>query len=114
MTLTEKLTLIHDGSEDAESYQVQARYSAGISRLGFQGCASWTDCRDADAASFAGRDGDHGRGSIFDIRLADANGVVIGREACALGKDVAVRPSAILNAIFPSSAPATPLGMTPR
>lgn len=70
MTLTEKLTLIHDGLEDAKSYQVQARYIAGISRLGFQGCASRTDCRDAEAASFAGRDGDHGRGCIFDIRLA--------------------------------------------
>jgi beta-glucosidase len=37
MTLSEKLTLMHDGREDPRHYQGQAGYIRGVPRLGIPG-----------------------------------------------------------------------------
>jgi beta-glucosidase len=93
MTLAEKLTLIHDAREDPSSYQGQAGYVGGISRLGIPGLR-FADgppgvlTRHPSQAETATM----GVAATFDLKLAQQNGVVIGREARALGIDVALQP----------------------
>ena len=93
MTLAEKLTLIHDGREDPATYQGQAGYIAGVPRLGIPGLRLADGppgvlTRHPSQAETATM----GVAATFDIRLAEQNGVVIGREAHALGIDVALQP----------------------
>lgn len=93
MTLKEKLTLIHDSQEDPATYQGQAGYIAGIPRLGVPGLRMADGPpgvltrrpSPAEAATMA-------VAATFDVDLARLNGVVIGREARALGIDVALQP----------------------
>jgi beta-glucosidase len=93
MTLSEKLTLIHDGPEDPKQYQGQAGYVGGVPRLGIPGLrfadgppGVLTRHRaQAEAATMA-------LAATFDVHLAHQNGVVIGREARALGIDVSLQP----------------------
>jgi beta-glucosidase len=93
MTLAEKLTLIHGTQEDPKSYQGQAGYLAGIPRLGIPGL------RFADGPPGVltrhpaqALTATMGVAATFSRQLAQANGVVIGREARALGIDVSLQP----------------------
>ncbi|HKD48142.1 MAG TPA: glycoside hydrolase family 3 N-terminal domain-containing protein, partial [Rhizomicrobium sp.] len=93
MTLQEKLTLIHDSREDPHDYQGQAGYIAGVPRLGIPGLrladgppgVLTRHPSQAESATM-------GVAATFDVSLAEQNGVVIGREARALGIDVALQP----------------------
>jgi beta-glucosidase len=94
MTLAEKLTLIHDGREDPASYQGQAGYVAGVPRLGIPGLRLADGppgvlTRQPSQAETATM----GVAATFDVQLAQQNGVVIGREARALGIDVSLQPA---------------------
>jgi beta-glucosidase len=93
MTLAEKLTLIHDSRENPRSYQGQAGYIAGVPRLGIPGLRLADGppgvlTRHPSQAETATM----GVAATFDTRLAEQSGVVIGREAHALGIDVALQP----------------------
>jgi beta-glucosidase len=93
MTLSEKRSLIHDSQEDPATYQGQAGYIAGIPRLGIPGLrladgppgVLTRHPSEAETATL-------GLAATFDIKLAEENGVVIGREAHALGVNVALQP----------------------
>ena len=93
LTLAEKLTLIHDEREDPSEYQGQAGYVAGIPRLGIPGLR-FADgppgvlTRHPSQAETATM----GVAATFDVDLAQQNGVVVGREARALGIDVSLQP----------------------
>jgi beta-glucosidase len=93
MTLAEKLRLIHDGREDPKEYQGQAGYVEGIPRLGIPGLR-FADgppgvlTRHPSQAETATM----GVAATFDVKLAEQNGVVIGREDRALGIDVSLQP----------------------
>jgi beta-glucosidase len=93
MTLAEKLTLIHGTSEDPKVYQGQAGYLAGIPRLGIPGL------RFADGPPGVlvrhpsqGETATMGVAATFDIKIAEENGLVIGREAKSLGIDIPLQP----------------------
>lgn len=93
MTLEEKLTLIHGTQEDPKVYQGQAGYLAGVPRLGIPGL------RFADGPPGVltrhpsqGETATMGVAATFSIKDAEDNGIVIGREARALGIDVALQP----------------------
>jgi beta-glucosidase len=93
MTLQEKLTLIHGTHEDPAVYQGQAGYLAGIPRLGIPGL------RFADGPPGVltrhpsqGETATMGVAATFSTKTAEENGLVIGREARALGIDVALQP----------------------
>jgi beta-glucosidase len=93
MTLAEKLNLIHDGREDPESYQGQAGFIAGVPRLGVPGLR----LADGPPGVLTRRPSQAetatmGVAATFDVRFARRNGEVIGREARALGVDVALQP----------------------
>jgi len=93
MTLNEKLTLIHGTHEDPAVYQGQAGYLAGIPRLGIPGLR-FADgppgvlTRHPSSAETATM----GVAATFSVKTAEQNGAVIGREARALGIDVALQP----------------------
>src|ERR1019366_9244007 len=93
MTLEEKLKLIHGTQEDPAVYQGQAGYLAGIPRLHIPGL------RFADGPPGVltrhpsqGETATMGVAATFSIKDAEDNGLVIGREARALGIDVALQP----------------------
>jgi beta-glucosidase len=93
MTREEKLTLIHGTHEDPAVYQGQAGYSAGIPRLGIPGL------RFADGPPGVltrhpsqGETATMGVAATFSRKLAEENGLVIGREDRALGIDVSLQP----------------------
>jgi beta-glucosidase len=93
MTLAEKLTLIHGTHEDPKVYQGQAGFLAGIPRLGIPGL------RFADGPPGVltrhpsqGETATMGVAATFSVKDAEDNGIVIGREARALGIDVALQP----------------------
>ena len=93
MTLEEKLTLIHGTHEDPDVYQGQAGYLGGVPRLGIPGL------RFADGPpGVLTRHPSHaetatmGVAATFSTKTAEQNGLVIGREARALGIDVALQP----------------------
>lgn len=93
MTLAKKLTLIHDGPEDPATYQGQAGYIGGVPRLNVPGLRMADGppgvlTRHPSQAETATM----GVAATFDVALARENGVVIGREARALGIDVALQP----------------------
>jgi beta-glucosidase len=93
MTLEEKVTLIHGAPEGAKDYQGQAGYLAGIPRLGIPGLR-FADgppgvlTRHPSQAETATM----GVAATFSVKRAEENGLVIGREARALGIDVALQP----------------------
>jgi len=93
MTLAEKLTLIHGTHEDPKVYQGQAGYLAGVPRLGIPGLR-FADgppgvlTRHPSSAETATM----GVAATFSLKDAEDNGLVIGREARALGIDVALQP----------------------
>ena len=93
MTLEEKTTLIHGTSEDPAVYQGQAGFLAGIPRLNIPGLR-FADgppgvlTRHRSQAETATM----GVAATFSVKDAQANGLVIGREARALGIDVCLQP----------------------
>jgi len=93
MTLNEKLTLIHGTHEDPAAYQGQAGYLGGVPRFGTPGL------RFADGPPglltrhpSQGETATMGVAATFSIKDAEDNGLVIGREARALGIDVSLQP----------------------
>lgn len=93
MTLEEKIDLIRGGVEDPSVYQGQAGYLPGVPRLhvpslrfadGPPGLLTRVPGQ-AETATM-------GVAATFSLKDAEANGVVIGREARALGIDVALQP----------------------
>jgi beta-glucosidase len=93
MTVQEKIALVHGATERASSYQGQAGYLPGVARLGI--------------ASLRLADGPPGvltrevstalpstmaLAATFSRKDAQANGVVIGRDARALGIDLVLEP----------------------
>lgn len=93
MILDEKLALIHGTQEDPKTYQGQAGYLGGILRLGIPGL------RFADGPPGAltrhpaqALTATMGVAATFSRTIAEANGVVIGREDRALGIDVSLQP----------------------
>jgi beta-glucosidase len=93
MTLAEKLMLIHDAREDPRVYQGQAGYVSGVMRLGIPGLRLADGppgvlTRQRSQAETATM----GVAASFDVKLAQLNGMVIGREARALGIDVSLQP----------------------
>jgi len=93
MTLKEKLTLIHGTHEDPAVYQGQAGYLGGIPRLGIPGMR-FADgppgvlVRHPSEAETATM----GVAATFSTKMAEENGLVIGREDRALGIDVSLQP----------------------
>ena len=93
MTLEEKLKLIHGTQEDPQVYQGQAGYLGGIPRLGIPGMR-FADgppgvlTRHPSQAETATM----GVAATFSRKIAEANGLVIGREDRALGIDVSLQP----------------------
>jgi beta-glucosidase len=93
MTFAEQLDLIHDAREAASEYRGQAGYLVGVPRLGIPGLRLADGppgvlTRDPSQAETATM----GVAATFDVALAAQNGVVIGREARALGIDVSLQP----------------------
>jgi beta-glucosidase len=93
MTFEEKLTLIHGTREPDAVYQAQAGYLAGIPRLGIPGL------RFADGPPgvltrhpSVGETATMGVAATFSRKMAEENGLVIGREDRALGIDVSLQP----------------------
>ena len=93
MTLAEKLTLLEGAQEAASTNQFTAGYLPGIPRLGIP------SLRLADGPPgvasrrpSTGMTGTMGVAATFSQRDAYANGVVIGRDARALGVDVVLEP----------------------
>jgi beta-glucosidase len=93
MTLQEKIRLIDGTQEDPSVYQGQAGYILGVPRLHVPGL------RFADGPpGVLTRHPSHaetatmGVAATFDRKIAEENGVVIGREDRSLGIDVALQP----------------------
>jgi beta-glucosidase len=93
MTLDEKLTLLEGAQEAASTNQFTAGYLPGIPRLGIP------SMRLADGPPgvatrqpSVGMTGTMGVAATFSQRDAYENGVVIGRDARALGVDVVLEP----------------------
>jgi beta-glucosidase len=93
MTLDEKMDLIRGGLEDPSVYQAQAGYLPGVPRLhipslrmadGPPGLLTKVAAQ-AETATM-------GVAATFSAKDAEANGVVIGREARSLGIDVVLQP----------------------
>ena len=93
MTVEEKMDLIRGGVEDPAKGQGQAGYLPGVPRLGvpslrFADGPPGVLTRTAGHAETATM----GVAATFSAKDAEANGAVIGREARALGIDVALQP----------------------
>src|SRR5277367_6354150 len=93
LTLEEKMDLIRGAVEDPSVYQGQAGYIAGVPRLhipslrfadGPPGVLTRVPAQ-AETATM-------GVAATFSTKDAEANGVVIGREARSLGIDVVLQP----------------------
>ena len=93
LTLEEKMNLIRGGIEDPSVYQGQAGYLPGVPRLhipslrfadGPPGLLTRVPAQ-AETATM-------GVAATFSMKDAEANGVVIGREARSLGIDVVLQP----------------------
>ena len=93
MTLDEKLTLLSGTDEDPATKQYQAGYLPGIPRLGIPSLRL-ADGPPGVATSqlSTGMTQTMGVAATFDPGTARANGVVIGRDARALGQDVVLEP----------------------
>ena len=93
MTLQEKLALIHGTHEDPTVNQGQAGYLAGVPRLGIPGLrladgppgVLTRHPAQAETATM-------GVAATFSRKTAEENGLLIGRQARALGIDVSLQP----------------------
>ena len=93
MTLGEKLTLVEGAQEAASTNQYEAGYLPGIPRLGIPSLRlSDGPPGVATRQPSTGMTGTMGVAATFSQRDAYLNGVVIGRDARALGVDVVLEP----------------------
>jgi beta-glucosidase len=93
MTLDEKLTLLEGAQETAATNQYQAGYLPGIPRLGIPSLRlSDGPPGVATRQPSTGMTATMGVAATFSQRDAWRNGVVIGRDARALGQDVVLEP----------------------
>ena len=93
MTLDEKLTLLQGSQEAASTNQYEAGYLPGIPRLGIPSLRlSDGPPGVATREPSTGMTGTMGVAATFSQRDAYDNGVVIGRDARALGVDVVLEP----------------------
>ena len=93
MTLDEKLTLLQGSQEAASTNQYEAGYLPGIPRLGIPSLRlSDGPPGVATRQPSVGMTSTTGVAATFSQRDADENGVVIGRDARALGVDVVLEP----------------------
>ena len=93
MSLDEKLTLLQGSQEAASTNQYEAGYLPGIPRLGIPSLRlSDGPPGVATRQPSVGMTGTMGVAATFSGRDAYANGVVIGRDARALGVDVVLEP----------------------
>ena len=93
MTLEEKMALIRGARENPETDQGQAGYLTGVPRLGIPPIRMSDGppgvlTRNPSQAETATM----GLAATFDVKAAENNGVVIGREAKSLGIDVVLQP----------------------
>ncbi|HEV2395763.1 MAG TPA: glycoside hydrolase family 3 N-terminal domain-containing protein [Candidatus Sulfotelmatobacter sp.] len=93
MTLEEKMALICGASEDPSTNQGQAGYLMGVPRLGIPPIRMSDGppgilTRQPSQAEI----GTMGLAATFDVKIAEENGAVIGREAKSLGIDVVLEP----------------------
>jgi beta-glucosidase len=93
MTLEEKMALIRGAREDPATDQGQAGYLTGVPRLGIPPIRMSDGppgvlTRHPSQAETATM----GLAATFDVKAAEDNGVVIGREAKSLGIDVVLQP----------------------
>ena len=93
LTVEEKMQLIRGGAEEPAVYQGQAGYLPGVPRLGIP------SLRLADGppglltrVPSQAETATMGVAATFSVADAQANGVVIGREARSLGIDVVLQP----------------------
>jgi beta-glucosidase len=93
MTLDEKMDLIRGGLEDLKVYQGQAGYLPGVPRLGVPSLRM-ADGPPGVLTRVAGQaeTATMGVAATFSVKDAEANGVVIGRDARSLGIDVILQP----------------------
>lgn len=93
MTLEEKMDLIRGGLEDPSVYQGQAGYLPGVPRLHVPSLRM-ADGPPGLLTRVAGQaeTATMGVAATFSAKDAEANGVVIGREARSLGIDVVLQP----------------------
>src|SRR6202789_1175177 len=93
MTLEEKMDLIRGGLEDPSVYQGQAGYLPGVPRLHVPSLRM-ADGPPGLLTRVAGQaeTATMGVAATFSSKDAEANGVVIGREARSLGIDVVLQP----------------------
>ena len=92
MTLEEKLALIHGTHEDPAVFQGQAGYLAGIPRLGVPGCFADGPPGVLTRRPSQAETATMGVAATFSVKDAEQNGVVIGRDARALGIDIPLQP----------------------
>jgi beta-glucosidase len=93
MTLDEKLTLLEGAQEAVSTNQYEAGYLPGIPRLGIPSLRlSDGPPGVATRQPSTGMTGTMGVAATFSQRDAYLNGVVIGRDARALGVDVVLEP----------------------
>ena len=93
MTIEEKIDLIRGGIEDPSVYQGQAGYLPGVPRLHVPSLR-FADGPPGLLTRVAGQaeTATMGVAATFSLKDAEANGVVIGRDARSLGIDVALQP----------------------
>lgn len=93
MTLAEKIAVIHGDKDPPEESQGQAGYMAGNPRLGIP----WLRLADGPPGVLTRHPstaptGTMGLGATFSVEDARLNGVVIGRDAAALGINISLQP----------------------
>lgn len=93
MTLAEKIAVIHGDKDPPEESQGQAGYMAGNSRLGIP----WLRLADGPPGVLTRHPSTAptatmGLGATFSVEDARLNGVVIGRDAAALGINISLQP----------------------
>lgn len=93
MTLAEKIAVIHGDKDPPEESQGQAGYMAGNPRLGIP----WLRFADGPPGVLTRHPstaptGTMGLGATFSVEDARLNGVVIGRDAAALGINISLQP----------------------
>lgn len=93
MTLAEKIAVIHGDKDPPEESQGQAGYKAGNSKLGIP----WLRLADGPPGVLTRHPSTAptstmGLGATFSVEDARLNGVVIGRDAAALGINVSLQP----------------------